>query len=267
MTSDELLAHRYGPAHRPEEVQDSEVLDLILRHRSVRRFTDEPVADSAIAAMIAAASSASTSSNMQTMSVVVVRDPATRDALGRVSGTSRPLATAPVALVWLVDWSRNTALAERAGHADSWTQYLDSVLAGAIDTGLAAQNAVITAESLGLGACFIGSLRDDPDRVAEILGLPPKVFAAFGLALGHPDPADTSGVKPRLPQSVVVHHERYAAADLEALDVYDEVAREYFTGQGMDQGWADRIEQRFAQAPGPRTGVRAALERRGFALR
>lgn len=267
MTSDELLARRYGPAAAPLEAAASPVLDLVLRHRSHRRFTDEDVSDPAIAAMIAAASSASTSSNMQTVSVIVVRDPELRDALGHVSGTSLPIASAPVALVWLVDWSRNAALAERAGHADSWTQYLDAVLAGTIDAALAAQNAVTVAESLGLGACFIGSLRDDPDQVASLLGLPPKVFAVFGLAVGHPDPADRAGVKPRLPQSVVVHQERYRAADLEELDAYDGVAREYFAGQGMDQGWADRIEQRFAKPPGRRSQVRAAIERRGFGLR
>src|SRR5690606_14578966 len=139
-------------------------------------------------------------------------------------------------------------------------------IAGSIDTALAAQNAVTVAESLGLGACFIGSLRDDPDQVAELLGLPSRTFALFGLAVGHPDPEDTAGVKPRLPQSVVVHRERYTPAPLETLDAYDEVARGYFAGQGMDQGWADRVEQRFARPPGPRTGVRAAIERRGFPL-
>lgn len=266
VTSDDLLARRYGPA-APLKAAASSVLDLMLRHRSHRRFTDEEVTDPAITAMIAAASSASTSSNMQTVSVVVVRDPQLRDALGHVSGTSLPLATAPVALVWLVDWSRNAALAERAGHADSWTQFLDAVLAGSIDAALAAQNAATVAESLGLGVCFIGSLRDDPDRVAELLGLPPKVFAVFGLAVGHPDPSDRAGVKPRLPQSVIVHHERYRAADLEELDTYDGVAREYFAGQGMEQGWADRIEQRFAKPPGRRSQVRGAIERRGFGLR
>jgi len=267
VTIDPALARRYGPTEVPAEIAASPALELALAHRSVRRFTPEDVTEAQLAAMLAAASSASTSSNMQTVSVVVVRDPVTRAALGEVSGTSFPLASAPLALVWLVDWSRNVALAERAGHEDSWTQYLDAVIAGAADTAIAAQNAVNVAESLGLGVCFIGSLRDDPDRVAELLGLPPKVFALFGLAVGHPDPADRAGVKPRLPQSVVVHRERYAPVPLEALDAYDAVAREYFAGQGMDQAWVDRVEQRFARPPGPRQGVRAALERRGFPLR
>ena len=262
----DLLAQRYGQEAASLEVETSDVLDLVLRHRSVRRFTTAPVSDAQLAAMLAAASSAATSSNMQTVSVVVVRDPATRAALGEVSGTSRPLAAAPVALVWLIDWSRNTALAARAGIADSWTRHLDAVLAGAIDTALAAENAVTVAESLGLGTCFIGSLRDDPDAVAELLGLPPKVMPLFGLAVGHPDPADRAGIKPRLPQSVVVHEERYQPAPIEALDRYDEVARGYFAGQGLQQGWVDRVEERFARPPGPRSRLRAAVERRGFPL-
>lgn len=266
MTTDDLLARRYGPEAAALDVAPSPTLDLLLQHRSVRRFTDEDVSEAAITAMIAAASSAATSSNMQTVSVVVVRDPATRAALGKVSGTSRPLASAPVALVWLVDWSRNADLAQRADLADTWTHYLDAVIAGAVDGGLAAQNAVAVAESLGLGTCYIGSLRDDPDAVAELLGLPPKVFGLFGLAVGHPDPADTAGVKPRLPQSVIVHHDRYESATIDALDAYDETARAYFAEQGMDQAWIDRVEQRFTRPAGTRAQLRDALGRRGFAL-
>jgi nitroreductase len=67
-------------------------------------------------------------------------------------------------------------------------------LMAAIDTALAAQNAVVAAESLGLGTVYIGALRNQPERVAQVLGLPHKSFAVFGLCVGHADPEQPTGV-------------------------------------------------------------------------
>jgi nitroreductase len=53
--------------------------------------------------------------------------------------------------------------------------YLETFFA-AVDAALAAQNAVIAAESLRLSKVYIGALRNDPEAVAAILGLPPAAF-------------------------------------------------------------------------------------------
>lgn len=44
----------------------------------------------------------------------------------------------------------------------------------------------IAAESLGLGICFIGGIRNDVEQIAEILDLPPYTMPLFGLTIGHP---------------------------------------------------------------------------------
>ncbi len=58
-----------------------------------------------------------------------------------------------------------------------------------IDAALAAQNAVVALESLGLGTCYIGAIRNDPETVARELALPEGVFPVFGLTVGFPDPS------------------------------------------------------------------------------
>ena len=58
-----------------------------------------------------------------------------------------------------------------------------------IDAALAAQNAVVAAESLGLRTVYIGAMRNDPAQVHELLGLPQKAFVVFGLCVGYADPA------------------------------------------------------------------------------
>ncbi|MDR6322219.1 hypothetical protein J3R03_006415 [Actinoplanes couchii] len=84
--------------------------------------------------------------------------------------------------------------------------YLETTVIGFVDTALAAQNAVVAAESLGLGTVFVGAVRNHPEEVADELGLPPHAVAAFGLAVGEPDPDEAAGIKPRLPQAAVLEH-------------------------------------------------------------
>ncbi|QTV79931.1 nitroreductase family protein [Microbacterium sp. NIBRBAC000506063] len=80
--ANELLQARYGRGQAPElSIDVPEALALLLRHRSVRAFTDAPVGDDAVTAIIAAAQSASSSSNHQAYSIIEVRDPARKQRL------------------------------------------------------------------------------------------------------------------------------------------------------------------------------------------
>lgn len=79
--------------------------------------------------------------------------------------------------------------------------------AATIDAALAAQNATIAAESLGLGTVYIGGIRNQPVRVTETIQLPPHLFTVFGLCVGYPDEAKPAAIKPRLPQAAVLHRE------------------------------------------------------------
>jgi hypothetical protein len=174
----------------------------------------------------------------------------------------------PVLLVWLVDLARLRRLADGAPLAGS--DYLESTIIGFVDAGLAAQNAALAAESLGLGVVFIGAMRDHPEAVAEELRLPPGTFAAFGMSVGFPDPAEPTAVKPRLPQEVVVHHETY---DLdkqpEAIAVYEQRMAAFYAEQELAVSWTQRVLDRLA---GPhslkgRDRIREALTAQGLPSR
>jgi len=223
------------------------VIEQQLRHRSVRAFLPEPVTDDELTAIVAAASSAPTSSNLQAWSVVAVTDPERKARLATLAAGQRFIDTAPLLLVWVADLDRHHRLAERHGRPLGATAYLESTLLGVIDTALAAQNALVALESLGLGAVFVGAVRNRPAEVAAELGLPQHTVAAFGLAVGHPDPDEDADVKPRLPQSAVLHRERYdaAAADAE-LDTYDARLAAYNQAHGLAGAWSERVLARLA---------------------
>ena len=148
-------------------------------------------------------------------------------------------------LVWLADLGRHRRLGERHETALEATAYLEVTLLGVIDAALAAQNAVVAAESLGLGSTFVGAIRNHPLEVAAELGLPPHTAAVFGMALGVPDPTERAGVKPRLPQPAVFHRETYqvGTADAAVID-YDDSLAAYNARHGLEGAWSDRILSR-----------------------
>lgn len=92
--------------------------------------------------------------------------------------------------MWLADLARLNAIAADRQTQVEGTQLTEAFILGIVGATLAAQSALIVAESLGLGAVYIGAMRNHPEEVAEALGLPPSVF---GMSIGWPDPASRPG--------------------------------------------------------------------------
>jgi nitroreductase len=248
----------------------NDLLALQLARRSVRKFGPRDVTEDELTALVAAAQSAATSSNLQPWSVVAVRDPARKQRLAALAGNQAFVAQAPLFLVWIADLGRARRLASRAGHPLDAADYLESTLIGFVDTALAAQNAVVAASSLGLGSVFVGAIRNHPEAVAAELGLPPHAVAAFGLAVGSPDPSEQADIKPRLPQAAVLHHEVYDAGAADAhISLYDERLSAYNSRFGLPGAWSERVLARLrgVEAMAGRHTLRATLERLGLPSR
>ena len=266
-----LLGARYGVGNEPAGVLLNETIAGLLAHRSVRAFSDRPLPKGLLETVGAAAQSAPTSSNLQTWSLVAVEDPATKARLAESAGGQKHVAAAPLMLVWLADLARLEKMGQREALPTEGLSYLEMLIVGLLDATLAAQNAVVALESLGLGTVYIGGLRNHPEAVAQVLGLPPHVMAVFGLCVGYPDPARPADVKPRLPQSVVLYRERYdAALPQEALARYDATLRGFQSVQGLPPvGWIRTALQRVAGAGAlsGRDRMRSALQALGFGLK
>lgn len=180
------LHARYGAAAKDLPVPENTVLEHLLSHRSVRNFLPDALPGHTLPTLVAAAHSAASSSNLQTWSVVVVQSQASRDRLAALAGNQAHIRQAPLLLVWLADLSRIARIAQYKQQPADGLPYLDTYLMAVIDAALAAQNAVVAAEALGLGTVYIGALRNQPEAVAEVVGTPQGVFPVFGLVVGHP---------------------------------------------------------------------------------
>jgi len=267
----DLVHARYRDPALQGGVAMNPVLETILSHASCRAFLPDAIPPATLEAVIAAAASAPTSSNLQVWSLMVVEDPARKARLAALAGGQKHIVQSPTFLVWLADLARLGTIARQNQASVEGLNYLELFMVGLVDAALAAQNAVVALESLGLGSVYIGAIRNNPEKVAAELGLPKLVFPAFGLSIGYPDPAAASGVKPRLPQGVVVHREQYEPAiDPAAIAAYDDRMSAFQAEQAMPpEHWTQRVIAR-VQTPQSLSGrhrMREALANLGFELR
>ncbi|MEK9719872.1 MAG: NADPH-dependent oxidoreductase [Quisquiliibacterium sp.] len=264
------LEQRYGAGAPLLADAPNAVIESLLGHRSVRAFSNAPLPQGTLEWLVAAAQSAATSSNLQCWSVVAVQDPDRRARLSVLANNQAHVRDCPLLLVWIADLSRLDRAGETLGIATAGNRYLEMFLVAAVDAALAAQNAVAAAESLGLGTCYIGAMRNHPEQVATELGLPSDAFAIFGLCVGVPDASRPAAVKPRLAQPVVLHHEQYqVATEADAVAGYDQTMRGFQRSQGMKElDWSAQSAQRVS-GPGSLSGrdrLVAALRTLGFGL-
>lgn len=243
-----------------------DVLDLLTSHRSIRKFTDDPIDDEVVEQILTAGFSAATSSNLQGATVIRVRNPETRAAIATVAGGQASVEMAAAFFVWCADLHRSAVACEMAGGEFS-AGMTEHFMIATIDCALAAQNAVVAAESLGLGICYIGGIRNDPQTVTDLLELPDQVYPVFGLCLGWP--AQDPERKPRLPLSVTLKEETYDETnDVAGIAAYDETMREYYltrTRGKLERVWSADMSALLGKESRPH--MREFLERRGFTMR
>jgi nitroreductase len=257
------------------------VMDLMRRHRSVRFFdTARPLPGRTVEALIAAAQASSTSSNMQMWSVVVVADPEKRRTLRGYCRNQAFVEEAPLFMVFCADTHRLRFVAERQGYAMNYSR-IDFLLAAAIDSAIACQAALLAAESLGLGCCMVGGVRNRARDVGELLALPPGVFGTVGLAIGYP--GRVNDLKPRLPQSVMIHTDRYSTEHFEdGIRQYDATMAKTTVYHGRrvqvanvtpppahdtgHYGWAEHTGRRLQRGNAARRDMGDYLKDQGFVL-
>jgi nitroreductase len=269
MTDSSSLALRYGAGDAPASAHPNDVINLLLSHRSVRSYRPDPLPAGVLELLIAAAQSAATSSNLQTWSVVAVTDPTVKAACADYAGGQKHIEQCPVFLLFLVDLARLNRTGEAVGVPAQGNETLEMFLVGAVDAALAAQNAVVAAESLGLSTVYIGGMRNRPEEAAALVGLPPGAAIAFGLCVGYAAAGHEGAVKPRLSQEAVLHYERYDLAGQDAaIARYNSAMADFYTREKMNvkTPWTVHSARRVAGPEGlqGRHVLMKALRRMGF---
>ena len=243
-----------------------DVFSLLKSHRSIRCFKEQALEESLVKEIVSCGQHAATSSNIQACTVVHVTEKPLRERLAVLAGNQDHVLSAGAFLVFCADLHRAQGICERAGR-DFVAGMTEHFIIATVDVALFAQNCVIAAESVGLGACYIGAVRNHPQEISELLHLPDQVYPVFGLCLGYPD--QIIDVKPRLPLSVILKENTYRGSeDKTHIANYDEQMRQYYQNRSDHQKeslWTQEIAALMGKEARPH--MRSYLAARGLSKR
>ncbi|XEU97439.1 hypothetical protein FSHL1_002725 [Fusarium sambucinum] len=204
-----LIQERYGESLAQEgRIPWNPTISNILQHVSVRNFIpDEKLPEATLETFMVAAQSASTGSMLQSWSAVAITDPERKSHIATLSGEQDFIRQAPLFILFCADLSRLQNASDHHGRPGDGTglERIDLFIMSTIDAAMAAQNAAIAAESLGLGICYVGGTRNNAREMSDYLALPPHVVGLFGMAVGKARPEHINARKPRLPMNEVLH--------------------------------------------------------------
>ncbi len=193
------------------------MIDILNNHRTIRKYTDEDIADALLNEILEAGVRASTTGNMQVYSIVVTRDEEKKKELAPMHFNQPMVANAPVVLTFCADFNRFNKWCEQRNAEPGYDNFL-SFMTAAIDALLVAQNVCVAAESKGLGICYLGTTTYLADKIIEQLKLPKGVVPVTTVTIGYP--AEDPGLTDRLPLDAVVHNETYKDYTAEDIDRY-----------------------------------------------
>ena len=227
------------------------VLESLFKHRSIRKYQNKPLEDEKLGLIVKAAQAAPTWCNGEQVSIIVVKDQATKDKIKELCWGQTHVGTCAAFLVFCADFYRVSLAFEKAGKTkqdfEKYMSNIDTLIIGSHDVGIALQNATVAAESMGLGTCHIGAIRNKPLEIVKLLNLPKYVIPLVGLTVGYPD--DDPGLKPRLPPKAVCFGEKYSTENAKAgLDEYDETFKKYLAereSNARDSNWSQRISNTY----------------------
>ncbi|NBI29942.1 oxygen-insensitive NADPH nitroreductase [Chengkuizengella marina] len=241
----------------------NDTINLLKSHRSIRKYKSDPIPQEYVDEILTSAQMASSSSHVQAYSVIGVMDQEKKKKLSILSGNQTYVADCPLFFVWCADLYRLKAACDME-QTEMISGTMENFIVSTVDVALAAQNAAIAAESLGLGIVYIGGIRNQSKEVTELLQLPELVYPVFGMCLGFPD--QDPMVRPRLQTNMIYHQENYNTSKTtnELMD-YNQIINEYYldrTKGKVDTNWSKQMSNKFQTAS--RNHLRKYLEDQGF---
>ena len=245
------------------------VLECLFNHKSIRKYKDQPIEDEKLHYIINAAQRAPTWCNGEQVSIIAIKDKARKEMFEKLCNNQKHISECPVFLIFCVDFYRVCLAFEKEGKSEEFKKYItqfDPILIGSHDVGIALQNAVVAAESLGLGTVDIGSIRRNINEVSKELNLPKYVIPLIGLCVGYPD--QNPGLKPRIPMKGVFFEEKYDTEKAKAgVEEYDEIFKKYLNerdSNSRDENWSKTISNIYTKSLGAFDGDYELFNKQGF---
>lgn len=181
-------------------------MNSIKQRRSIRKYSDKPVADELLNSLLAEAERTQTMGNLQLYSVVVTRSEEGKAVLSPAHFNQPMVKGAPVVLTVCADFRRTTVWAQNRKAEPGYDNVL-SFMNACTDALLFTQTFCVLAEEAGLGYCWLGTTLYMPQMIIDTLKLPELVMPVATITLGWP--AEEGSMSDRLPLSAIIHNETF----------------------------------------------------------
>ena len=233
----------------------NQTLSIIANRRSTRTYCDQPVTAQEKDLILQAVFRAPTAGNMMLYSIIEVEDQALKDQLAHTCDNQPFIAKAPYVLLFLADYQRwydyylQSGVVKRCQELDRTVrkpQQGDLILA-CCDALIAAQTAVLAAESLGIGSCYIGDILENYEIHRKIFALPPYTFPVTMLCFGRPAFVGNLPTEPtpRFEREFIVSKNSYHRQDAAQLEKMFQPLKKRYFAPGRFSAGAENIGQHY----------------------
>ena len=195
----------------------NEIIESLCRRKSVRVFEDRAIPEDMKNLILESTMQAPSAGCQQLYTILDITDQELKEKLAESCDHQPFIAKAPMVLVFCADCKKWYDVYLEAG-CEPRTPGVGDLMLAVTDTAIAAQNAVVAAESLGIGSCYIGDIMENYEKQRSLLQLPEYVFPAVMLVFGWPTAQQIQREKPqRCDRKHIVHENTYRSMDGEEL--------------------------------------------------
>jgi nitroreductase len=245
------------------------MIEKQLSHRTIREFLPDQIDKQTFNRLMEVARRTATSNGMQSTTIIQITDPIIKRQVADIC-KQEYVFRAPILLIFVADCYRNMRIAQDKGCFEESAGDMDRFFQAVTDTCLSAQNVVNAAESLDLGALYLGSTLNDVQKLIEVLNLPKLTFPVVGLGLGIPNQNPT--LKPRLSNELKVFENSYHIFDnyLEIVADYDVEMQTYYDLRNANQrvdSFSNQIVAKLTTASPMRQEILNVIRDQGFILK
>lgn len=247
----------------------NETIDHQLNHRTIRAFKKQSLTRDQVTTLCEAARHTSTSMFMQQFSIMHITDPQLREQIRNISKQQYVGANGDL-FIFIVDLYRNQQIRKQLGNDDGRLHTTDIFMQAVEDTVLAVQNFLLAAESMGLGGVILGSIKNDPAKLVQVLNMPKMTLPLLGIQVGIPD--QEPQLKPRLPLKFISFENQYPRDfDVEQLKDYNHHVTQYYDLRDANRRIDSFTKQINGQKldlgdPNKRDELAKVIQAQGFAL-
>jgi len=222
----------------------NQVMDVLMKRRSVRAYEEREISPEVRAEILKATLRAPTAGNMMLYSILDITDQSIKDTLAVTCDNQPFIAHAPMVWIFLADFQRwydyflASGVPEICAERNLTMQKPEEgdLFLACCDAMIAAQNAVVAAESFGVGSCYIGDIMEHYETHREMLNLSQYVFPIGMLVFGYPTPQQlTREYTPRFDEKFIMFENRYRQlSKIELTEMFAERQSRLPTGKSME---------------------------------